>query len=1721
MEEEEPGEAGQVGVHEEAEGPLGGARERSRGPEEGSPVGKAGRKPRRKETPREIGPTSIGDFGHGELVPFNSLEAEVDVEAAAEEGASGTSEKSKRKVPTVPQTPSSTVESSETSSRAESPKSPGGPPAETLEGAELVRALREEESSNAPPGDGFGGHREMGPGRAVPAGEAPARGTQRRRSSGGRALERDRREAGVEKRVAAVSLAAGLVTVGAEEFATELADVATELDPRALTVDDFLELPRESLEEGLKVRGLWRSKLSKARMAELMHEAFMAEQDEIESEGSEEHLELLMEAENPSVSRGAGLVWPDEEMADPGQAREAFAGRMPGERGRQKSLDERGQQDSRRLGEEVDVEDDEEWEFEEAYYMKNAEGEYVHDLDYYNDYDDAPDTDQEEEEAQEGEREQMEPQLEGQPRRPKGLLQPAIVWDEEGNVVQGQFWNPDSDAERLEDIGTPAARRAFEDMSDHLHMLYPPVGDLGGSENSKVAAPGSGARRSRKWVPPRSVDPFDQDEDVSADADDDLRRKLEDYSSSRQLPKGFDSVAAEPSDGRPTLPENEVADGFLLESGRDLDRVSEFDADGQAELNMARQKGRMRAAGYNNGEERDGPEGPRVHRSYYDLPDRSPEAEEEDLFPLGVPPEGSAGEVPPKGARRKGAGAQESAPGGRKPHKGWVTSNVQGSIDLVTAEAWLDSFQQGDAASPDQENGGVVVTEAVAVETGKPKKPRGKKAAAAAAGAGAEVQAGEAGETGSPPGDDEEGDAGSAAARRRKRSPRGPKGFSGAPEGPGPIGSPGEAPQVDAGPQDGQPNAQLNGGGPEGVNAMLPATTEGAVQVPGDLISSRDASPEGPVQVQSDLVSSRDASPGAVRLPGDLVRSRDASLEGATRAASSPSKRKGGQPGKARRFLVIKKEGQAAGQSSATGELVSATEVLPVPSTHRGSIPANIPTSDMLDIFSVPTAAAAVADSALPDLASGPRGSRGGSFQDKGLPNLPNQDKAGVGSVAKLVPEVAPRDFAALPVQAALPAQVAVGQATMPSKGYAPAAFGAAGGADLAGLPEQAHVGVPSAPPSGTADLAAKPGPATPPVPEQAQAGMSETPESGSARRVRALNAAVALLKDASLPDQASHGTPAARPRGPADLAEKREAAHLGPTCEKSPDTGAALRHAAPLPDQARAGVAAVLDQAGRGMLEDAATLPDQASAGVARVLDPTAGGSLEDAASLRDQASAGVAAALDQKVGGAPVNTTPLPDQASAGVAEVLCPTAGERKSEPQSADIGRGCPPEQQRKAATSHAEKRAVTAPPDADHALTGSAATEIRGEAKLGEAKLGEAKLEEAKMGEAERGEADQAPAFSPAANQEPNQELLQTAKNGSDADSPPAGGPGRQAPARGPGGDAVARTAGGDAGSAAAGAAPGRAREPLSPDDQPPPVPWTLLEGLRSDQRQLEGLRRQLEAKRGEVLRLQRQVLSNEVASQDNRLLIAGLQEALQDVRGRLAAQRAPQGRLGTEGEGLAAERVRKEEADLAAELAARDAQLNKLLAQLGPLADLEPEVLQQLAPPVVPQGGAAPLRDSSSPPASQEGIAQAPSGAGAVRMITGGTDDGSTVTADSLGVPALPQSIKGGGTMPDGAEDAGTQPKGFNDAGALPRSVAAEGGPSSPAENSTGSTEAPRPRTSQAMQPGVLVAAGLWWLGSVFFGGGKRPDVRADADEKSTLDGPNSPENSPGKSPPG
>lgn len=58
----------------------------------------------------------------------------------------------------------------------------------------------------------------------------------------------------------------------------------------------------------------------------------------------------------------------------------------------------------------------------------------------------------------------------------------------------------------------------------------------------------------------------------------------------RQLPLGFDAVTAEPMDGLASLPNNEIADGFLLEAGPDLNRVFEFDADGQAELNRAARK---------------------------------------------------------------------------------------------------------------------------------------------------------------------------------------------------------------------------------------------------------------------------------------------------------------------------------------------------------------------------------------------------------------------------------------------------------------------------------------------------------------------------------------------------------------------------------------------------------------------------------------------------------------------------------------------------------------------------------------------------------------------------------------------------------------------------------------------------------------------------------------------------------------------------------------------------------------------------------------------------------------------------------------------------------------------------------------------------------------------------------------------------------------------------
>lgn len=58
----------------------------------------------------------------------------------------------------------------------------------------------------------------------------------------------------------------------------------------------------------------------------------------------------------------------------------------------------------------------------------------------------------------------------------------------------------------------------------------------------------------------------------------------------RDLPLGFDAITAEPMDGLTALPNNEIADGFLLEAGPDLNRVFEFDAAGEAEFNRAARK---------------------------------------------------------------------------------------------------------------------------------------------------------------------------------------------------------------------------------------------------------------------------------------------------------------------------------------------------------------------------------------------------------------------------------------------------------------------------------------------------------------------------------------------------------------------------------------------------------------------------------------------------------------------------------------------------------------------------------------------------------------------------------------------------------------------------------------------------------------------------------------------------------------------------------------------------------------------------------------------------------------------------------------------------------------------------------------------------------------------------------------------------------------------------
>jgi hypothetical protein len=70
-------------------------------------------------------------------------------------------------------------------------------------------------------------------------------------------------------------------------------------------------------------------------------------------------------------------------------------------------------------------------------------------------------------------------------------------------------------------------------------------------------------------------------------------------------------------------------------------------------------QGRIQAAGSKHEEDGDAPEVPSVHRTYYDLPDRSPEAEEEDFYPLGLNPEESVSPVSPLSSASPPAGRSQ------------------------------------------------------------------------------------------------------------------------------------------------------------------------------------------------------------------------------------------------------------------------------------------------------------------------------------------------------------------------------------------------------------------------------------------------------------------------------------------------------------------------------------------------------------------------------------------------------------------------------------------------------------------------------------------------------------------------------------------------------------------------------------------------------------------------------------------------------------------------------------------------------------------------------------------------------------------------------------------------------------------------------------------------------------------------------------------------------
>lgn len=93
--------------------------------------------------------------------------------------------------------------------------------------------------------------------------------------------------------------------------------------------------------------------------------------------------------------------------------------------------------------------------------------EHVHDLDYYNEYDDAPEMDREVDE-EEDEEEEMEPRLEGQPRRPSKY---AVVW-----VRDPSLTGPNLLAEPVGETCRVVAPVKQPQVATSLHCHGHPVG---------------------------------------------------------------------------------------------------------------------------------------------------------------------------------------------------------------------------------------------------------------------------------------------------------------------------------------------------------------------------------------------------------------------------------------------------------------------------------------------------------------------------------------------------------------------------------------------------------------------------------------------------------------------------------------------------------------------------------------------------------------------------------------------------------------------------------------------------------------------------------------------------------------------------------------------------------------------------------------------------------------------------------------------------------------------------------------------------------------------------------------------------------------------------------------------------------------------------------------------------------------------------------------------